>query len=77
MGENGEGQVPILEGDRTRLLDEDGNSIYEEPGWRVVRDKHGMVMWDNEGRLCIEEVDEDLLTIQTKSVHKQVPTTAA
>ncbi len=31
MGENGEGWVPILEGDGTRLLDEDGNCIYEEP----------------------------------------------
>ncbi len=76
MSENGEGQVPIIDGDGTGLHNEDGNAIYEESGWHVLRDQNGMVLWDSNGQMCIEEVDEDLLVIQTKSAHKQVPTTA-
>ncbi len=75
--ENGEGQVPILEGDGTRLLDEDGNCIYEEMGWRVMCNENGMILWNSNGHMCIEEeVDEDLLAIQTRLARKQVPTTA-
>ncbi len=34
-----------------------------------------MVLWDEDGQLCVEqeEVDEDLLALQTRSVHKQAP----
>ncbi len=77
MGENGEGWVPILEGDGTQLLDEDGTCIYEEPGWHVMRDQNGYILWDQEGELCFEETDEDQLAIWTRSLHKQVPVTAA
>ncbi len=76
MGENGEGRVPILEGDGTRLLDEDGNCIYGEPGWRVMHDQNGSVLWDNDGQLCYEEVEEDLLAVRTRSLCKQVLTAA-
>ncbi len=58
MEKNGEGWVPIFDRDGTQLLDEDGNSIYEETGWHVVHDEHGMVLWDNDGQLCVEEVDD-------------------
>ncbi len=74
MGENGEGRVLILEGDGTRLLNEDGNCIYEDPGWCVMCDQNGSVLWDNDGQLCFEEVDEDLLAVQTRSLRKQVLT---
>ncbi len=34
-----------------------------------------MVLWDEDGQLCIEQedVDEDLLALQTRLVHKQAP----
>ncbi len=80
MSENGEGRVPIIDGDGTRLRDEDRNAIYKESGWHVLCDQNGMVLWNSDRQMCIEEVDEvdeDLLAIQTRSVCKQVPTTAA
>ncbi len=54
------------------LLDEDGNCIHEQPGWHVLRDQHGMVLWDSDGQLCVEQ-DEDWLALQTQSVCKQAP----
>ncbi len=73
MSEGGQGQVLIQEGDETLLLDEDRNCTYEQPGWRVLCDQNGMVLWDSDSQLCIEqdELDEDLLAMQTRSVHKQ------
>ncbi len=55
------------------LLDEDGHCICEQPGGRELCDQNGMVLWDEDGQLCIEqdEVDEDMLALQTRSVHKQ------
>ncbi len=66
-------QVPIRNGDGELLYDEDGNYMYEQPGWRVLRDQNGMVLWDDDGQLCIDEVEEDELALQTRSVHKQAP----
>ncbi len=54
------------------LLDEDGNCIHEQPGWHVLCNQHGMVLWDSDGQLCVEQ-DEDWLALQTQSVHKQAP----
>ncbi len=34
-----------------------------------------MVFWDADGQLCFEEVDEDLLALQMRSVPKLVPET--
>ncbi len=61
------GQIPIRDGDGELLYDEDGNIIYEQPSWHVMRDQNGMVLWDMDGQLCVEqdEVDEDLLALQT------------
>ncbi len=39
-------------------------------------DQNGSVLWDNEGQLHFEEVDEDLLAVWTRSVRKQVLTAA-
>ncbi len=39
-------------------------------------DQNGMVLWDADGQICIEqedEVDKDLLVLQMRSVHKQAP----
>ncbi len=44
VSEGDNGQVPIHEGDGTLLLDEDGHCIYEQSGWRVLCDQHGMVL---------------------------------
>ncbi len=73
VSEGGQGQVPIQEGDGMLLLDEDGNCIYEQPGWCVMHDQNGMVLWNSDRQLCIEqdEVDEDLLAMQTRLAHKQ------
>ncbi len=32
-----------------------------------------MVLWDSEGQLCWEEVDEDMLAMQTRSACKHAP----
>ncbi len=50
-------------------------STNEQLGWHVLCDQHGMVLWDDDRQLCIEqeEIDEDVLALQTRSVHKQVP----
>ncbi len=59
------------------LLDEDGNCIFEEAGWRVMHDENGTILWNSNGQMCIEEeVDKDVLAIQTRLAHKQVPATA-
>ncbi len=66
-------QVPVRNGDGMLLLDKDGNDIYEQAGWRVLHDQAGMVLWDGEGQLCWEQVDEELLVLKTRSVPDQVP----
>ncbi len=79
-GENGEGRVPLLEGDGTQLIDqmmEDGQPLYEEPGWRLMHTPNGYALWDNDGNLCFEEVDEDQLALMMWSVPRKVPVTAA
>ncbi len=58
-GENGEGRVPLLEGDGTHLTDVNGQLLYEEPGWRLLRDQASYALCDNDGNLCFEEVDEN------------------
>ncbi len=69
------GQILIRDGNGELLYDEDGNIICEQPGWHVMCDQDGMVLWDVDGQLCIaqDEVDEDLLVLQMRSVHKQAP----
>ncbi len=76
-GENGEGRVPILEGDGTQLLDEDGQFFFKEPGWCMMRDQNGYILWDHDGHLCFDQVDEDQLASQTRLVYRQAPITAA
>ncbi len=73
VSETESGQNLIRNGNGEPLSDEDGNQVYEQPGWHVIRDRTGMVLWDAEWQLCWEEVDEDLLALQTRSVHNQVP----
>ncbi len=76
-GENREGQVPLLEGDRAQLMDENGQLLYEEPGWRLLHTQNGYALCDNDGNLCFEEVDEDQFAIRTRSVHRKAPVMAA
>ncbi len=66
-------QNPIRNGDGKLLVDEDGNQVYEELGWRVLHDQSGTVAFDDAQQLCRQEVDEDLLALQTRAVHNQVP----
>ncbi len=42
-----------------------------------MRDENGMILWNRKEQMCIEEdMDEDFLALQTRSVRKQVPTMA-
>ncbi len=41
VSEMEDGQDPICNGDGKLLFDEDGNCMYEDPGWRVLRDQSG------------------------------------
>ncbi len=66
-------QNPVRNGDGNLLLDEDGNYMYKEPGWRVQHDQSGMVVFDDEQQLCWRQVDKDLLALQTRAAHDQVP----
>ncbi len=74
VSKNEQEQVPIQDGDGMLLHDDDGNCICEQAGWHVLCDQRSMVLWDQDGQLCIEQdVDEDVLVLQTREVHKQVP----
>ncbi len=63
----------IRNGNGELLQDEDGYCMFVEPGWRVIRDQSGMVCWDSDGKLCFEQIDEDRLTLITRSVPRQAP----
>ncbi len=76
-GENGEGQVLLLEGDGTQLTDENGQLLYEEPGWHLLCSQDGYAHCDDDGNHCFDEVDEDQLAMMTQSVHRKEPVTAA
>ncbi len=60
-GESGERRVPLLEGDGTQLTDENGQLLYDELGWCLMRAQNGYALCDNNGHLCFEEIDEDQL----------------
>ncbi len=77
MGENGDGRVPLLEGNGTQLTDMNGQVIYERPGWRLLCNQNGYALCDQDGALCFEEVDEDQLAMMTWSVPRKAPVTAA
>ncbi len=67
-----EGQGAICNGDGQLLHNEDGNCLFAELGWRVIRDQFGMVCWNSDGQLCFEQTDEDSLTLMTRSVPRPV-----
>ncbi len=77
MGENGDGWVPLLEGNGTQLMDTEGQLVYETPGWRLLRDQNGYALCDQDGNLCFEQVDKDELALMTWSVPRRAPVTAA
>ncbi len=76
MGKNGDGRVPLLNGDGTALGDRHGQLIYESPGWYLLHDLHGYMVYDENGDLCFEEVDEDQLALMMWSVPRRAPITA-
>ncbi len=41
-----------------------------------MRDQNGSVLWDSNRQLYVEELDKDQLVVQTRSLCKQVLTTA-
>ncbi len=61
----GDGRVLILEGDRTRLFDPEGQPVYETLGWCLLHNQHGYTLCDQHGGLCFEQVDEDQLALMT------------
>ncbi len=63
MGENGDGRVPLLEGNGTQLTDMDRQLLYETPDWRLLRDQHGNALCDQDRNLCFEQVDENELAL--------------
>ncbi len=48
------GDKPILNEYGYLSRDEDGNIMFEPPGWRVQCDQFGRVCSDGEGQLCLE-----------------------
>ncbi len=54
-----------------------GQLLYEESGWGLLRDQNGYALCDNDGALCFEEVDKDQLAMMMQSVPRKVPVMAA
>ncbi len=75
MGENGDGQVALLEGNGTQLMDTEGQLVYETPGWHLLHDQQGYALCNQDRNLCFEEVNEDELAMMMQSVPRRAPVT--
>ncbi len=76
MGENGDGWVPLVEGDGTQLVDMEGQPVYETPGWCLLRNQHRYALYNQDGNLCFEPVDEDELALMMRSLPRRALITA-
>ncbi len=76
MGEDGDEQVPLLEGNGNQLTDMDRQLIYKTLGWRLLHDQNGYALCDQDGNLCFEEVNEDELAMMMQLVPQRAPVTA-
>ncbi len=74
---DGDWRDPLLEGNRTHLMDGNGQLLYKEPGWHLLRDQNGYGLCDDDGNLCFEQVDEDELTLMMQSIPRRAPVMAA
>ncbi len=56
-------RIPLLNGDGIQLVDRHGQVIYESPGWDLLHDPHRYAVYDANGDLCFEEMNEDMLAL--------------
>ncbi len=77
MEKNGDGWVPLLNGDGIALVDRHRQLVYESPSRYLLCDLHGYAVYDENGDLCFGQVDDDELASQTWLVYRQAPIAAA
>ncbi len=69
-------RIPLLNGDGIALVDRHGQVVHTSPDRDLLRDQHGYAVYDENGDLCFEETNEDLLVLLMRPVALPTPISA-